>query len=238
MKLRFDPRVHLPAWITGFFPEAIWTMPNNERKVYLTFDDGPMPGVTPYVLDVLREKGIKATFFCVGENVFHYPELFDQIIEEGHAVGNHTYHHIQGIKCSDPSYFYDVAKADILIGSDLFRPPHGLMSKTQYRYLSRLYHLILWDVISCDYDYKLSPEQCFRNVTDFVREGSIITFHDSIKAKKNVLASLPLVIDYLQAQGYKFGRIELPAKNPIKGSSWSKHWRRFLDVIQQKRKSA
>jgi len=238
MKSRFDPRVHLPAWITRCFPEAFWVMPKPEGKVYLTFDDGPVPEVTPIILDILRYKGIEATFFCVGENVFHYPELFEQIIEEGHAVGNHTYHHLQGLQCSDSYYFNDVAKADLLIGSDLFRPPHGLMGPSQYRYLSRLYHLILWDVISCDYDQNLSPEQCFRNVADFAREGSIITFHDSIKAKKNVLASLPLVIDYLHNQGFEFGKIELPAKNPIKDSSWSKHWQRFLEVLHQKGKTA
>lgn len=207
MKKRKDLRVHLPGWITKLFPEAIWRMPTGNQTLYLTFDDGPVPEVTPLILDILRRYNIKATFFCVGENVFRHPELFEQIVEEGHAIGNHTYNHVQGLKCSDSYYYENIEKANNLIGSNMFRPPHGWIRRNQYWKLNRKYKIVMWDVISCDYDSRLTPEHCFCNVIDFVRDGSIITFHDSIKAKKNVLSALPRVIEYLLEQGYKFDKI-------------------------------
>jgi peptidoglycan/xylan/chitin deacetylase (PgdA/CDA1 family) len=215
---RTDYRVHLPGSLTRLFPKAVWTIPNNENSLFLTFDDGPVPVVTPAVLEILRERNVKATFFCVGENVQKYPELFGQIIAEGHVVGNHTHKHLQGLKCRSKDYFSDIEQANSLIGSSLFRPPHGLISLKQYHQIVRSYHLVMWDVISCDYDSKLTPEHCFCNVVDFVRSGSIITFHDSEKAAANVLKALPRTIDYLLGVGYSFGRIELPAIRPINGT--------------------
>lgn len=238
MVKRHDFRVHLPAWMTRIYSEAVWVIPNHERKVFLTFDDGPVPEVTPIVLDILKSRDIKATFFCVGENVFHYPELFERIIDEGHAIGNHTYHHTQGMKCSDRYYFQDIEQADRLIGSCLFRPPHGLMSLSQYQYLSRRYQIIMWDVISCDYDQRLTPEHCFCNVVDFIRDGSIITFHDSERAQKNVLGALPRTIDFLLEQGYRFDKIDLSTKRPLPLSGTTKHWLRFKERRIQTQRTA
>lgn len=198
------------------FPLAIWSMPTGEKVLYLTFDDGPVPEVTPQVLEILRYFNIKATFFCVGENVSKYPELFHQIKEEGHSVGNHTYNHIQGIKSSNQFYIENIEKADKLIGSNMFRPPHGIVTPTQYHAIIQKYILVMWDVVSCDYDPKLTPEKCFNNVVDFVKDGSIITFHDSIKAKYNVLAVLPKTIEHMMEQGYQFRKIEFPKNEPQK----------------------
>lgn len=238
MKKRRDLRVHLPGWITRMFPDAIWRIPEGDQKLYLTFDDGPIPEVTPQVLDILRRYGIQATFFCVGENVFKYPELFAQIIDEGHTVGNHTYNHVQGLKCSDSYYFDNVEKANRLIGSNMFRPPHGWMRRTQYWRLSKQYKLIMWDVISCDYDPKLTPEHCFCNVVDFVRDGSIITFHDSLKAKNNVLSGLPRVIEYLLEQGYTFSKIEFEKTKPLYEPPVLKYLSKLHDSVHRKRKLA
>jgi peptidoglycan-N-acetylglucosamine deacetylase len=215
MGKRIDLKVHLPEWITRMFPEAIWLLPTGRKTLYLTFDDGPVPEVTPQVLDILHEKGIKGTFFCVGENVSRYPELYARIIKEGHGIGNHTHNHLQGIKCNSKRYLENIEKAGVYIKSNLFRPPHGWIKKSQYRAILGRYIIVMWDVISCDYDSSISPQQCFNNVAGFVRDGSIITFHDSIKAKKNVLATLPLIIDELFERGYQFEKIEFPNILPI-----------------------
>ncbi len=210
-----DLRVHLPDWITRIFPLAIWRIPSGEKVLYLTFDDGPIPNITPAILEILQNKGIKATFFCVGENVFKYPEIFKQIKDEGHSVGNHTFNHLQGIKCSTEKYFNNIEKANEYIGSNMFRPPHGWLRRAQYRKIARHYKIVMWDVISCDYDSSLSPKKCYENVVNNIRDGSIITFHDSIKAEKNVLEALPAVIDKLTARGYEFRKLEFPQLYPL-----------------------
>jgi len=204
---RFDPRVHLPGFITSLCKSALWRLNETERIVYLTFDDGPVPEVTPWVLDVLREEGIKGTFFCVGENVMKYPWIYQSILDEGHSVGNHTFSHWQGMKHGTQSYIDNIEKAEQYINSDLFRPPHGLLRFSQFRRLKSRFKIVMWDVISCDYDAGLSPERVFCNVTDFVRPGSIITFHDSIKAETNLKEALPRSIRWLKEQGYSFGVI-------------------------------
>ena len=216
MSKRHDFRVHLPGWVTRLFPEAIWLMPAGNNTLYLSFDDGPVPEVTPLVLDILKEKNIKATFFCVGENISKHPLLFERIKKEGHSVGNHTYNHLQGIKYNKKSYLNNIEKANELIASNMFRPPHGLLTRAQYRAVIDKYKVVMWDVISCDYDSALSPKDCFNNVVDFVRDGSIITFHDSVKARENVLAALPEVIDHLTLAGYQFKRIDFPRIFPLK----------------------
>jgi peptidoglycan-N-acetylglucosamine deacetylase len=236
MGKRYNFRVQLPVWFTRFYPEASWRLPNGEKVVYLTFDDGPVPGVTVAVLNLLKKYGIKGTFFCVGENVYKYPEIFQQIREEGHAVGNHTYNHIHGLKNTNTTYFENIEKADKLIRSDLFRPPYGLLKGSQYWVIKAKFNIIMWDVISCDYDPSLKPEQCFRNVIDFVRDGSIITFHDSFKSEKNVLTALPLVIEKLMKEGYSFKKIEFTKTRPIDTllshplqkirDSFKRHWKR------------
>ena len=220
MGKRINFRVHLPEWITRLFPEAIWTIPTGKKVLYLTFDDGPIPEVTTKILDILLDNQIKATFFCVGENVAKYPELFERIKKEGHSVGNHTHNHIQGIKTSNKYYWENIEEANVLIKSNMFRPPHGLMKKSQYKSIIKKYKLVMWDVISCDYDQKITPEQCYKNVFDYVRDGSIITFHDSYKAKTNVLETLPKVIEHLNNQGYTFKKIEFPKILPLKTNDY------------------
>jgi peptidoglycan/xylan/chitin deacetylase (PgdA/CDA1 family) len=206
--MKFKLQVQLPGFFTKWFPAAVWRMPADEKAVYLTFDDGPVPTVTPWVLDLLNELQIKATFFAVGENVFRYPEIFEQILEDGHAVGNHTYHHLQGLKTSNLEYFKDIEQANRVIGSNLFRPPHGWLTRGQYIFLSQKYRIIMWDVISCDYNGNITKEEVLENVLKFVRSGSIITFHDSFKAEEHLRWALPRAIEALKAEGYAFKKIE------------------------------
>ncbi|HLN72517.1 MAG: polysaccharide deacetylase family protein [Methylococcaceae bacterium] len=203
----YDLRVRLPRFITALFSNAVWRMQENERVVYLTFDDGPVPGITPWVLGLLEKENIKATFFCVGENVMKYPEVYQLIQKAGHSVGNHTFNHLQGIKQLDQHYFENINLAGSYIDSNLFRPPHGLMKPSQYNYLKTRYRIIMWDLISCDYDRSLKPERVYRNVVDFVRPGSIVTFHDSEKAKINIMEVLPKAILWMKEQGYRFEAI-------------------------------
>ncbi len=205
---RFRPRVHLPRIITNWFLEAIWHIDDGQKTVYLTFDDGPVPEITDWVLSLLKQENIQATFFVVGENAFKHPEVFQRVLEEGHVVGNHTYNHLQGIKTANYEFFKNIEKADKLVKSNLFRPPHGWLTRKQYKFLSIKYKIIMWDVISCDYDKKLPGEKVVKNVLKFVRPGSIITFHDSIKAEKNLRYALPIVIKKLKEQGYSFKKIE------------------------------
>jgi len=204
----FDPRIRFPKFFTGLFPDSLWRGSSDEKKVYLTFDDGPIPEVTPWVLDLLKKENISACFFCVGENVKRNPQVFRQIIESGHLVGNHTYHHVQGLKVSDEEYRKNVEDADSLINSVFFRPPHGLMKKSQYKWLCQHYHIIMWDLVSCDYRQDWEPARIIHNVINYVRPGSIITFHDSLKAERNMRQSLPVVIKELKSRGYRFGRLD------------------------------
>lgn len=203
----FDPRVRLPGFFTSFFKDAVWRYKEAGQVVYLTFDDGPIPEVTPWVLDLLEKEDIKATFFCVGENVQKHPGVYQQILQGGHSVGNHTFNHLQGFKNEDHSFFANIEKAGGYINSDLFRPPHGLLKASQYKYLKKKYRIIMWDLISCDYDKRITPEKVLKNVTDFVRPGSIVTFHDSEKAKVNLMKALPVSIKWMKEQGYQFEAI-------------------------------
>ena len=202
-----DLRVRLPRCIISFFKEAVWRFDETERIVYLTFDDGPIPEVTPWVLELLRKEKIKATFFCVGENVMRYPEVYQQILNDGHSVGNHTYNHWQGIKKSNQEYYRNIDKAGQFIDSDLFRPPHGWLKPSQYRFLKKKFRIIMWDVISCDYDVRIKPGKVLKNIIDFVRPGSVITFHDSIKAQRNLTETLQPAIRWMKDQGYRFEAI-------------------------------
>lgn len=200
----FDPRVRLPGFFTSLFKDIVWRYSETEKVVYLSFDDGPIPEVTPWVLNLLRKEEIKASFFCVGENVMKYPEIYRQILNDGHSVGNHTYNHWQGLKKDNQDYFSNIEKAKFYIDSDLFRPPHGWLRTSQYQYLRKHYRIIMWDLISCDYDPRIKPEKVFRNITDYVRSGSVITFHDSLKAKRNLIKVLPITIQWIKEQGYRF----------------------------------
>ena len=187
------------------FAEAIWRVKRRGRKVvYLTFDDGPIPEVTPWVLDTLDHYGVKATFFLVGDNVARHPELFEEIKRRGHAFGNHSMHHLQGMKVTTTRYLRDITEAAKLIDSTLFRPPHGIMRTRQGKALKKHYNIIMYDVISRDYSKKLSPERVLENVKRYARNGSIIVFHDSLKAEKNMRYAMPRAIEWLKEQGYEF----------------------------------
>lgn len=198
----------VPFLYRALFPGARWRIPALEGKtVYLTFDDGPVPEITPWVLDVLDTYGIKATFFCVGENVQRCPELFAEIKARGHQVGNHTQHHIKALPTSTKAYMADVLEAHKLIGSRYFRPPYGHMRMRQMVEISHSFEMIMWDVLTRDYNIGLSPDYVLQNVTEFTRNGSIIVFHDSIKAERNLKSVLPRAIEWLLNEGYEFRRI-------------------------------
>lgn len=191
------------------FPETVWRIHKREHTVYLTFDDGPIPEVTPWVLDTLDHYGIKATFFCVGDNVARHPELFEEIKRRGHSVGNHTMNHVQGAKVSAKVYLQNVEKAHAIIKSPLFRPPHGLLRWAQSRVLRSRFAIIMYDLVSRDYSKKLNGEQVLTNVKKYARNGSIIVFHDSLKAERNMKYALPRAIEWLREQGYDFDRIPM-----------------------------
>ena len=193
-----------PKLLRWLYPRALWRMDKNVKAVYLTFDDGPIPEITPLVLDLLDKYNIKATFFLVGDNVRKHPEEFKMILERGHKVGNHTFNHISGLKYLSYNYLANTNKADELIKSKLFRPPHGWMRWGQYMVLSHRYTVVMWDLVTRDYSKRLNGRQVLDNVKKYVRNGSIITFHDSIKSEKNLKYALPRAIEWLLEQGYEF----------------------------------
>lgn len=199
-----------PLFYRLLFPEAIWRLKIKGRKVaFLTFDDGPIPEVTPWVLDTLDRYGVKATFFMVGDNVRRNPDLFHEVKRRGHCVGNHTMHHLKGLSSGQRRYLRDVAQADELIDSTLFRAPHGLLKWTQSQAIRSKYNLIMYDVVTRDYSRKLTPDKVLDNVRRFVRNGSIIVFHDSLKAEANLRAVLPEAIEWLQSEGYELLPIQM-----------------------------
>ena len=201
------------------FPELIWHFSSREKErqnhVFLTFDDGPTPKVTPWVLDCLREHDALATFFCLGRNVDRYPEIYRQILDGGHAVGNHTYSHLKGWKTPNSEYLNDIQLANQSIESHLFRPPYGRFSKTQIRAIRKDYSIVMWDVLSQDYDSSIPPQKCMANVEANIRPGSIIVFHDSEKAKGNLYYTLPRVLEKYSGR-YEFrpiaGSREIPSR--------------------------
>ncbi len=173
-----------------------------KKNIYLTFDDGPNPIVTPLILDILEKYNCKATFFCVGENVTKYPEIYQEIIKRGHSVGNHTYNHLKGFRTPTKKYIENVEKADKIINSRWFRPPYGRITPIQIHKLKKKYKLVMWDIITYDYDKKISPNKIIKEIENKSRNGSIVVFHDSIKAKKNVLATLPKALEFWNTSGY------------------------------------
>ena len=186
------------------FPEAIWRIKIKRRKVaFLTFDDGPIPEVTPWVLDTLDHYGVKATFFMVGDNVRRYPGLIEEVRRRGHTVGNHTMHHLQGMKVTSRTYRRDITEADALIDSPLFRPPHGILRWAQAAAIKNHYNIIMYDLVTRDYSRKMRPQQVLANVKRYARNGSIIVFHDSLRAQRNLRYALPRAIQWLKLQGYE-----------------------------------
>ena len=187
------------------FPEAIWRIKRKkQRVVYLTFDDGPIPEVTPWVLDTLDKYGIKATFFMVGDNARRHPWLVEDIKKRGHSYGNHTMHHLQGFKVTTLRYMRDITEANEYIDSSLFRPPHGLMRWSQAKAIKDHYNIVMYDIVTRDYSYKLNGEEVLKNVKHYTRNGSIIVFHDSLRAERNHKYALPLAIEWLKKEGYEF----------------------------------
>jgi peptidoglycan/xylan/chitin deacetylase (PgdA/CDA1 family) len=210
--------VKTPVLVMKLFPELIWHFSSmgkaKKNHVYLTFDDGPTPEVTPWVLDCLNEYKAKGTFFCLGRNVEKYPEIFTQILEDGHAVGNHTYSHLKGSKISNAEYFDDIELASHGIDSRLFRPPYGRFRKTQIRQIRKDFSIIMWDVLSQDYDPRISSQKCLENVEANIRPGSIIVFHDSVKARKNLYFALPQILEKYSGT-YDFLPIERDPKEAL-----------------------
>ena len=193
-----------PQFIRRLYPRACWRMNASEKSVYLTFDDGPIPEVTPWVLDVLDKYHIKATFFMVGDNVRKHPDEYKMVVERGHRIGNHTYNHLKGFEELTERYIANIDKADCYLSTDLFRPPHGLMRMDQYRALSERYRIIMWALVTRDYNPNLNGRQILRKVKQYARNGSIITFHDSLRSVHNLHYALPRAIEWLMQEGYEF----------------------------------
>lgn len=195
-------------WLRWLYPRATWRMDRHEHAVYLTFDDGPIPESTPFILQTLAEFGIHATFFMVGDNVRKYPDLYKSIVSAGHQVGNHTFHHLGGFKHWARTYIKDTNRANELIKAHLFRPPHGCMSHSEYFWLRRKYRIVMWDLVTRDYSKWMSAEDVLNNVKRYARNGSIITFHDSLKSIDKLRYALPASLKWLKEQGYEFKTFE------------------------------
>lgn len=195
-----------PGWFRKLVKGGEFRHPSTDgrKRVYLTFDDGPIPEITPWVLDLLDRYDAKATFFLVGQNVERHPELCAQIKARGHKVGNHTLHHLQGTKSTTRKYLRDVAEADRIIKSDLFRPPHGWLRPRQAKALGKRYRIIMYDLVTRDYSKRLKAQDVVANVKRYARDGSIIVFHDSLKSWPRLQTALPEALEWLKARGYEF----------------------------------
>ncbi|MEK8178753.1 polysaccharide deacetylase family protein [Flavobacterium buctense] len=204
-------------FVKTIFPNYIWDIPNEERKIFLTFDDGPIPEITEWTLAQLKKHNAKATFFCIGDNIQKHPEVFQKIITENHAIGNHTFNHLKGWGTSLEDYIENTKKctqamANCQLNTEhclLFRPPYGKIKPAQARALRKLgYKIILWDIISMDFDQTISPEKCLDNVLKNIESGSIIVFHDSVKAWKNLEYVLPKTLAFLNENGFVCEKID------------------------------
>ena len=200
--------VKMPVFIQKLFPGFIWRKPDEEKVLYLTFDDGPIPEVTPWVLELLDAYSAKATFFCVGKNVERHPKLFEEILKRGHRVGNHTQGHISGWSTARDTYLSDVGECAKRVKSELFRPPYGRLRWGQVRSLRKNFKIVLWDVLSGDFDASISATKCWQNVVQYAEAGSIIVFHDSLKARERLQEVLPKVLSHYSNLGFTFRRID------------------------------
>jgi peptidoglycan/xylan/chitin deacetylase (PgdA/CDA1 family) len=196
-----------PFWLKWFYPTLTWHKSRKEKFVYFTFDDGPIPVVTPFVLNTLKKFNCKATFFCIGDNVDKHPLILADIISEGHTIGNHTYNHLNGWNSSNKNYIENVLKGSKLTSTRIFRPPYGRIKKSQIKEIKKQSpstEVIMWDVLSGDFDKRISKEQCVRNVLKHCKNGSIIVFHDSLKAFERLEYALPKVLENLSKKGFEF----------------------------------
>ena len=202
--------IKTPKWVRKLFPGSIWEISDAQKTIYLTFDDGPHPKVTSFVLDELDKYGAKATFFCIGKNVAGHPGVFKRILEHAHAVGNHTHDHLDGWKTGNVKYLQNILAAGNYIDSHLFRPPYGRITRSQRKLLMQLdepYKVIMWSVLSGDFDVNITPGQCLENVLKNTKRGSVIVFHDSEKAFERLRYVLPAVLKYFSEQGFSFEKI-------------------------------
>jgi peptidoglycan-N-acetylglucosamine deacetylase len=200
--------VRTPSVIQALFPGLLWRVPTTRKVLFLTFDDGPVPEVTPWVLDTLRHFGARATFFCVGDNIRKHPELYERIRAEGHATGNHTFNHLNGWKTELRRYLDNVERCAEAADTRLFRPPYGRLTRAQRLSLQDDYRIVMWDVLSGDFDAKVEPERCCRNVVSRAKPGSVIVFHDSVKAERNLRGALPGVLEHFAGLGYGFEALD------------------------------
>jgi len=204
-------RHRTPSFLQWFYPSLLWHRSRSEKSIYLTFDDGPIPEMTPLVLGVLDEYQIKATFFCVGDNAKKHPDLLDEVIQAGHQIGNHTSQHLDGWKTDQDSYVNSIKICDDQLNQNfnseqlpLFRPPYGKTTSRQIKQVKHTHQIIMWDVLSGDFDQSLSPENCLNNTIKATQNGSIVIFHDNVKAKKNLTHALPRYISHFKEQGFEF----------------------------------
>ncbi|TCO28928.1 peptidoglycan/xylan/chitin deacetylase (PgdA/CDA1 family) [Pedobacter psychrotolerans] len=212
-----------PLLLKWYYPSLLWNKSRTEKVIYLTFDDGPIPNVTDFVLKTLKAFHAKATFFCIGDNIVKHPEVYAKVINDGHAIGNHTFNHLKGWKTDDETYIQNTLKCQQLTQTNLFRPPYGRIKKSQIRSLESLVisqqsdsrlptqdsqlKIVMWDVLSGDFDINLSPEKCYQNVINHTENGSIIVFHDSLKAFDRLEYTLPLVLKYFTEKGFTFSTL-------------------------------
>nr|WP_315132581.1 polysaccharide deacetylase family protein [uncultured Flavobacterium sp.] len=205
------------SFIKRLFSNYVWDLPNTQNKIYLTFDDGPTPEITEWVLEELKKHNVKATFFCIGNNIQKHPDLFQKVINEGHVIGNHTYDHMNGWKTETKTYLENIRLCEKQIQkslienlqSKIFRPPYGKIKTAQAKIVRRLgYKIIMWDVLSADFDQTITPEKCLENVISNVKSGSVIVFHDSIKASHNLKYALPETLNFLKEKGFLFDVIK------------------------------
>lgn len=200
--------IKTPFWLRLIYPALTWRRRNEDKTIYITFDDGPIPDVTPFVLNSLAGYDAKATFFCIGDNVRKHPEIYKQVVEGGHAIGNHTFNHLRGWDTPVEDYVDNALKCNEYVHSTLFRPPHGRIRYSQIRALKAAIpdvEIVMWDVLSGDFDKNLSPEKCLRNVLSATEAGSVVVFHDSLKAFDRMSYALPRALQYWREKGFKFG---------------------------------
>ena len=203
--------VKTPWLLKKLYPNLVWNVDHNQRRIYLTFDDGPIPIVTPFVLNILKQYNAKATFFCIGDNVRKHPDIFEQVKNDGHAIGNHTFNHLNGWKTDNKTYLDNFLQAEKLLDTKLFRPPYGRIKRAQIKLLMEAkpgLEIIMWQVLSGDFDINLKPEQCLKNVLKHTDNGDIVLFHDSLKAQPRMEYALPRAMEQWSREGFEFSSLK------------------------------